>query len=173
MIISMQLFIFVVNVGTSLHADVLSKWSKFERTLPVKPDDIVKAKYVSFFILFLFGILMGSITAVLAYITSGFSDIQPVLYGYEFGFTLAAVTAGIMYPLMLRIGTEKNEMIMILSAFAAIGLKVLVTVVLSPLIGEMNMRHSLVGSVSTIIALLLFVASYFISVKIYRNKEFA
>ena len=31
MIISMQLFIFIVNVGTSLHADVVSKWNKCDK----------------------------------------------------------------------------------------------------------------------------------------------
>ena len=173
MIISMQLFIFIANVGSSLHADVLSKWNIFERTLPVKFSDIIKAKYFSFLMLFLFGIIMGSITTISVYITSGFSNIQFVLFGYEFGLTLAATTAGIMYPLMLKTGTEKNEMIMILSAFIAVGLLVLVAAILSPLTGEMNIKHSLVGIVSTIIALLIFVGSYFVSVKIYQNKEFA
>lgn len=173
MIIAMQIFVFTVNVGTSLHADVLSKWNKFERTLPVKFSDIIRAKYFSFAMLFLFGIIMGSSTAISAYIISGFSNIQSVLYGYTFGLTLATTTAGIMYPLMLKIGTDKNEMILFLSMIAAIGLLVLVAAVLSPFTGEMNMKHPIVGIVSTIIALIIFIASYFVSVRIYQNKEFA
>lgn len=171
MIISMQLFIFIVNVGTPLHADVVSKWNKFELTLPVKRNDIIKAKYISFVVLFLFGIIMGSITTLSICVSSGFSDIQSVFYGYEFGITLSATTAGIMFPLMLKIGTEKNEMIMILSAIASIGLLLLVSAVLTPLTGEMNIKHSLVGIVSTIVALVIFVSSYFVSVRIYRHKE--
>ena len=173
MIISMQLFIFIVNVGTPLHADVVSKWNKFELTLPVKRNDIIKAKYISFVVLFLFGIIMGSITALSICVSSGFSDIQSVLYGYEFGLTLSATTAGIMFPLILKIGTEKNEIIMILSAIASIGLLLLVSAVLTPLTGEMNIKHSLVGIVSTIVALVIFVSSYFVSVRIYRHKEFS
>lgn len=125
MIISMQVFVFIVNVGTSLHADVISKWNKFELTLPVKHTDIIKAKYISFVILILFGVIMGSITAILVYVTSGFSNMHSVLYGYEFGLTLAATTTGIMYPLMLKIGTEKNELIILLSSIASIGLLIL------------------------------------------------
>lgn len=173
MIIAMQVFIFIVNVGTSLHADVVSKWNKFELTLPVKYNDIIKAKYISFAILFLFGVVMGNITAISVYVTSGFSNMQSILYGYELGLTLAATTAGIMYPLMLKIGTEKNELIMILSAIASIGLLVLVSAILTPLTSEMNMRHSLVGIVSTIVALAVFIISYFVSVRIYRHKEFS
>ncbi len=173
MIIAMQLFIFIVNVGTSLHADVVSKWNKFELTLPIKSNDIIKAKYISFAILILLGIVMGSITAIYAYVTSGVSNVQSIFYGYEFGLTLSAATAGIMYPLMLKIGTEKNEMIMILSAIAAVGLLVLLSAILTPLTGEVNMKHPLVGIVSSIVAVVIFIGSYFVSVKIYRHKEFS
>ncbi len=173
MIIAMQLFIFIVNVGTSLRADVESKWNKFELTLPVKYSDVVKAKYISFAILILLGIAMGSITAVYACATGGFSNVRSIFYGYEFGITLSAATAGIMYPLMLKIGTEKSEMIMIFSAIAAVGLMDLLSAILAPLTGEMNMKHPLVGAVSAIAAWMIFVGSYFVSVKIYQNKEFS
>lgn len=171
-VIAMQLFIFIANVGTSLHADVVSKWNKFELTLPVKCNDIIKAKYISFAILFLFGIMMGGITALSNFVTSGSSNMEAVLYGYTFGLTLSAATTAIMYPLMLKLGTEKNELIMILSAMVSIGLVVLAAGVLTPLTGEMNMKHPLVGIVSMIVALVMFAGSYFVSIKIYRNKEF-
>lgn len=172
MIIAMQVFIFIVNVGTSLHADVVSKWNRFELTLPVKHNDIIKAKYISFAMLFLLGVVMGSITAVSVFVRSGFSNMQSVLYGYEFGLTLATTTAGIMYPLMLKIGTDKNELIMILSAITSIGLLVLISAILTPLTGEMNMKHSLVGIVSMVVALAIFIISYFVSIRIYHRKEF-
>ena len=173
MIIAMQLFIFFVNTGTSLHADVVSKWNKFELTLPVRYNDIIKAKYISFAILILPGIFMGSITAVYACVTNGFSNVQSVLYGYEFGLTLSAATTGIMYPLMLKTGKEKNEMIMILSAIAASGLPVLLSAILAPLTGGPDMKHPLTGIVSAIVSVVIFTGSYFVSVKIYRHKEFS
>lgn len=49
----------------------------------------------------------------------------------------------------------------------------IVSAILTPLTGEMNMKHSLVGAISTMIALGIFIGSYFISIKIYQNKEFA
>ena len=36
----------------------------------------------------------------------------------------------------------------------------------------MNMRHPLVEATGTIAAILLFLASYFVSVKIHKSKEF-
>ncbi|MCI8810977.1 MAG: hypothetical protein HFF84_12875 [Oscillibacter sp.] len=93
--------------------------------------------------------------------TNGYSNVQSIFYGYEFGLTLSATTAGIMYPLMLKIGTEKSEIIMILSAIAAVGLLILLSAILKPLTGEMNMKHPLVGIVSAIVAVVIFIASYF------------
>ena len=153
---------------------IKNNWNKYIETKERKKyNEIIKAKYISFAIFFAFGVIMGSVTAISVFVTSGFSNMQSVLYGYEFGLTLATTTAGIMYPLMLKIGTDKNELIMILSAIASIGLLVLVSAILTPLTGEMNMKHSLVGAISTMIALGIFIGSYFISIKIYQNKEFA
>ena len=55
MILAVQIFIFVVNTGTSLRVDETSKWSKFELTLPVRRHTIVRAKYVTFVLLILMG----------------------------------------------------------------------------------------------------------------------
>ena len=171
-IISTQLFIFIANTGTSLHEDEVSRWNKFELTLPVEHREIIKAKYISFGMLFLFGMAMAGVTALVTCAVNGASNIQSVLYGYEFGLTLSATTAGIMYPLVLKMGTEKSELIMILSAALSVGVIVLVSVALAPLTGEMNMKHSLVGVISTAVALAIFVGSGFVSVKILKNKEF-
>lgn len=78
-----------------------------------------------------------------------------------------------MCPLMLKIGTEKNELIILLSSIASIGLLILLSAILTPLTGETNLRNSFVGMVSTIVALTIFIISYFVSVKIYRHKEFS
>lgn len=77
-----------------------------------------------------------------------------------------------MYPLVLKLGTEKNELILLLSAFGAIGMQLLLAAGLSKWTDGMNMRHPLVEATGTIAAILLFLASYFVSVKIHKSKEF-
>lgn len=78
-----------------------------------------------------------------------------------------------MYPLVLKLGTEKNELILLLSTFGAIGMQLLVAAGLSKWTDGMNMRHPLVEATGTIAAILLFLASYFVSVKIHKSKEFS
>ena len=77
-----------------------------------------------------------------------------------------------MYPLVLKPGTEKNELILLLSTFGAIGMQLLLAAGLSKWTDGMNMRHPLVEAVGTIAAILLFFVSYFVSVMIHKGKEF-
>lgn len=172
-IISIQIFIFIVNTGTSLHADTVAKWNKYELTLPVGRKEAILAKYISIAILILLGVLMGGITLIVSSAAGISLESSAVLSGYTYGLTLSAISVGIMYPLMLKFGTDKNELIMILSAFAAVGIMLLAAFALSPWTEGMNMHHPFVALIYTLSALVIFIASYFISVGIYQRKEFA
>lgn len=171
-IIAMQVFLFVVNIGTSLRADEMSKWNKYEVALPVSRSHLVLAKYISIVILLLLGILMGTVTVLLSHII-GLSLTLPILLrGFEVGLTLSCFSIAVMYPLVLKLGAEKNELILVLSTFGAIGMQLLTAVCLSKWTDGMNMRHPLVEAVATIAAIVFFVASFFVSVQIHKHKEF-
>lgn len=172
MIISIQIFVFVVNICTSLRADETAKWSKFELTLPVKRSNLVLAKYLSIIILIFIGIIMGTVTMVLSSHCDYTVGCSALVYGFEYGLTLSILSMSIMYPLTLVLGAEKSEIIFILSTFATIGIMLLIARVLSIWTDEMNLRHPLVGAVSVIVAIVAFVLSYFVSVIIHRWKEF-
>lgn len=172
MIIAVQIFLFVVNTGTALHADEAAKWNKFELTLPVKRSTIIGAKYITFAILILFGLLMGLCTTICISLSGQTWSFSSALWGYEYGLVLSIFSVSLMYPVVLRIGTEKNELVLILSAFAAIGFIYLVAVALSPVTGGLNLRHPLVGAVSISVSVLMFVISFLVSINIHKNKEF-
>lgn len=172
LIIAVQIFLFVVNIGTSLRTDETSKWSKYEITLPVSRNTLVLAKYISIIILLLLGILMGSITVLLSQISGHPMTPSTMLRGFEYGLTLSFFSLAILYPLVLKLGTEKNELILLLATFGAIGMQLLLAACLSKWTDGMNMRHPLVEAVGTIAAILLFFVSYFVSVKIHKRKEF-
>ena len=172
MIIAVQVFLFVVNTGTALHADEVAKWNKFELTLPIKRNAIVGAKYITFAILIFSGLFISFCTAICINLSGQIWNFSSILWGYEYGLALSVISVSLMYPIILKIGTEKNELVLILSAFVAIGLMCLIAAVLSPLTGEMNLQHPLVGMVSISVSLLMFVISFVVSVSIHKNKEF-
>ena len=99
-------------------------------------------------------------------------DNSTLLRGFEVGLTLSFFSIAVMYPLVLKFGTEKNELILILSTFGAIGMQLLTAACLAQWTDGMNMRHPLVEAVSTLVAIIVFFASYFVSVKIHKGKEF-
>lgn len=171
-IIAIQVFLFVVNIGTSLRADEMSKWSKYEITLPVSRGNLVLAKYVSVVILLVLGIFMGAVTVLLSCVSGHMMTLPTLLRGFEVGLTLSFFSIAVMYPLVMKFGTEKNELILILSTFGAIGMQLLTAACLAQWTDGMNMRHPLVEAVSTFIAIIVFFVSYFVSVKIHKGKEF-
>lgn len=170
--ISAQMLIFVLNTGTSLHADEVAKWNKFELTLPVKRSTIIGAKYISFIALILLGMIMGGVTLICAKFAEFNLDTNSIIWAYGFGLTLSILSIAIMYPCMLKIGTEKNESILLLSFFIAIGIMLVIALLSSNITNGMNWRHPFVGIVSMIVSLVCFASSYLISLRVYRNKEF-
>lgn len=172
MIISVQIFIFIANVGTSLHADNVSKWNKFELTLPVSKTTIILSKYISFCMLILLGFIISILTGIILMFTTSAFNITSLLWGYEYGLTLSIIVASIMYPTMLIIGTEKNELIILLSACLAVMFMMLIALLLSPFTNGMNLHSPLVGTTLVCISPILLLISYFVSLQVYKNKEF-
>lgn len=172
MIIAVQVFLFVVNTGTALHADEVAKWNKFELTLPIKRCTIIGAKYITFGILILFGVIMGICTTVCIYISRKALDFSSILWGYEYGLALSTISIALMYPIILKMGTEKNELVLIFSVFAAVGIMCLIALALSSVTGGMNLHHPIVGHVCIAVSIVLFAFSFMTSLNVHRNKEF-
>lgn len=173
MILSMQVYIFIVNMGSSLHTDEVSGWDRFEITLPVQRRQIVQAKYLLFLLLFVLGAGVGTLTLGAVSLTGGAPAFRDVLHGYAFGLTLSALSSAILYPLVLKFGTDKSDLFLILSGLVSCGMLILISSGVSLLTGEMNMKAPLVDLVSVSTAMALFAVSYFASVRILQNKEFA
>ncbi len=173
MVLAIQSFIFIANSGSALNVDITSKWSNFEITLPVKRSDIVKARYISFSVLLLFGLFFSVITSIFTAFVFQTISVNTLASGIMFGVSLSLITAALMYPIMLKIGTEKNEIIIFICAGIAVGIYMLIVLMLSPFSNEaVPFREKpLVNIVCTISAVVLFYVSYFVSLAMYKRKE--
>ena len=170
MITAVQIFIFIANVGTSLQADEISNWNRFELTVNVK--SVILAKYISFCILIFFGFAVSLLTGLMTVVTVPSLNTTSLIWGYQYGLTQSITVAAIMFPVMLKIGTEKNELIILISAFFAGIFMLIVAVLLAPWTAGINLRSGLVGAAALSVSPLLLLISYFISLRIYKNKEF-
>lgn len=172
-ILAVQSCIFIVNIGTALNTDTTSKWSNFEITLPVKRNDIITARYISFLLLILCGILMSAITSILTVVVFKTVSINTIIFGFTFGISLSLLTASFMYPIMLKIGTEKNELIILICAAIAATLFRILLRFMTPFLPDnliMN-QNSLGGIILTVASMVVFILSYFVSRLIYQRKE--
>ncbi|OBR65256.1 hypothetical protein A7K91_19930 [Paenibacillus oryzae] len=171
-IIAIQVFVFASNLGTSLKMDEASKWNKLEITLPVTRRAIISAKYLSFLLLILMGFATSLITLALHFLGGEF-DFDMIISGYGYGLQLSFSTIALVYPLILLLGAEKSETLLFIAAGFSYGLRVLVWYILFLSDHTIQFKGSaIVEYVSVAIALIMFVLSYFLSVRIHRNKEF-
>jgi hypothetical protein len=172
MIIAIQIFVFATNLGTSLKMDAASKWNKFEITLPVTRRNIISAKYISFLFLILIGIATSLITVAFQGLWGELNS-KMIISGYGYGLQLSFSTIAIVYPLILKLGAEKSETLMFAAAGLSFGLRLLVWYLLYLSDKTINFKSSIiVDYVSLALALVMFVLSYLLSVRIHQNKEF-
>jgi hypothetical protein len=171
MIIAIQIFVFATNLGTSLKMDAASKWNKFEITLPVTRRNIITAKYISFLFLILIGVATTLITVAFQGLWGELNS-NMIISGYGYGLQLSFSTIAIVYPLILKLGAEKSETLMFAAAGLSFGLRMLVWYLLYLSDKTIYFKSSIVDYVSLALALVTFVLSYFLSVRIHKKKEF-
>lgn len=173
MVLAMQSFMFIANIGTALNTDITTKWSNFEITLPIKRKDIINARYTSFLMLILCGVFMSVLTSVLCIFVFKTFSIDAIIFGLVFGISLSLLTSSIMYPIMLKIGTEKNEIIIFISAGIAVALFLIVLKISAPFVSDSFIinRKSLIGIIFTLFSVMVFIISYFVSLTMYKRKE--
>lgn len=168
-----QIGAFTGLTGTALEKDNASKWSKYERTLPVKISDITMARYISFLIFSVIGILLATFTVVLLSVISAQPmNMERVGYGYSFGIIFSLLVPAFLYPLVLKFGSDKVNLMLLISVVLAIFLFNGASVILTPYFINLNNANMIYRIVFMVISVLMFIASYFISLAIYRKKEF-
>lgn len=168
-----QIGAFVGLTATALQKDNTSKWSKYERTLPVRISDVVMARYISFLIFSVIGILLATVTVLLFSVASNQPvNIERVVYGYSFGIVFSLLVPALLYPLVLKFGADKSEIMLMISVLITMGLFVGGSVILTPLFNNLNNADMIYRIVCIVISVVVFISSYFISVHIYKRKEY-
>lgn len=166
-----QIISFTGLAGTALEKDNASKWSKYEITLPVKIRDITMARYVSFIIFSVIGILFATLTVVLVSVFSTQPmDLEKVGYGYSFGITYSLLVPALLYPLVLKFGSDKVNTILLASTGITVFLFNGGSVILTPYFMNLNNPNMIYRIGWIVISLLMLIFSYFISVAIYKRK---
>lgn len=168
-----QTISFTGLAGTALEKDNTSNWSKYERTLPVKVRDITMARYISFIIFSIIGILFATLTVVsLSVFSPQPLNLERVGYGYGFGITYSLLVPAFLYPLVLKFGGDKVNTILLISTVITLVLFNSSSTILRPYLINLNNADMIYRIGWIVISMVMFISSYFISLSIYKRKEF-
>ncbi|MDO5519791.1 MAG: ABC-2 transporter permease [bacterium] len=167
-----QMGAFVGLTGTALQKDNTSKWSKYERTLPVKISDMVMARYISFLIFSLIGMLLASITVVIFWVVSAQAvSVESVGFGYSFGIVFSLLVPALLYPLVLKFGADKSEILLMISVVIIMCLFAGGNGILAPFLYKLNNADMIYRVACVAISMAAFIASYFVSLAIYKREN--
>ncbi|MBR3226954.1 MAG: ABC-2 transporter permease [Erysipelotrichaceae bacterium] len=160
---------------SSFSYDEYNNWQTYASSLPQGRLSIVRAKYVvavgSVIIASLIGMILSYVVTALKGSGPAFDEQLSSLLGTVMAIMLML---SILFPILFRYGAEKGRL-----AMAVMGLGfAAVIMVLSRFIGP-DISPSVIASMErylpvifSVICVLSMVISYFISKKIYLNKEF-
>lgn len=170
------IFISIMIFITTFSYDDYNKWDTYAITLPLSREKIVLAKYLTSLLLMVGTVL---ITFLLSFVIDtinhsfDFDEVFPMIFGGLFALVLLQT---FMYPLIYKFGTEKGRIGLFVGVFAVSGLvgylvnRVKIdTTALTGFIQFFNQYGILLLS---IVMVILFVGSYFVSKRIYLKKEF-
>jgi len=167
------------NAMSSFRKEESSRWKSYIITTPVKRKDVVKCRYIAHLAWVIVGIL----------ISFAFIGLTVLIHGNRFfynpmrePFMVLAIALGIpilmgsiFYPLTYLLGTDKSEVIMIISLGSSIGITVGTIWVLDFIFGfsTLNTIEFLIGlSFYMLLATMLYIISYHVSVRINNKNEY-
>ena len=142
-------------------------WNSWCDTMPVSRTTVVNARYVCTFLCFLALYLLTLAVQAVVRIPRG--EGKALLELAQVLPAMGLVTPAVMLPVTLRWGVEKGRLVY----YVVIGLLVALGLILFQNIRDLGgTLPPLVMGLSLPLTLLVFAASWLLSVRIYQNREF-
>lgn len=153
---------------TATALDEQSRWNVYAQCMPISRKQIVSAKYLMVLIISLAAFLIAMLIAALSMIRGPVNWTEVLLVNGGVICVLLLMCAFTL-PMMYKLGVEKARLAIML-------VYILCLIPLFIILGNEDMVQALntwwVPALIPLVVAAVFVASYFISVKIYRAKEF-
>jgi ABC-type transport system involved in multi-copper enzyme maturation permease subunit len=164
--------LFAIMAITSMSYDELAKWNIYALSMPISRKELVLGKYLLAFILVCLGVAISLIIAVIPVFMGNEADLLMLMLTVLTSGSVALIMLTILLPLVYKFGIEKSRIILFIVLFIpSILLAILAQTGLIMPNKATDILIITLLQILPIVALVLFVASYFISVAIFNNKE--
>lgn len=169
-----------LNAASSIRKESATKWNKYVLTTPVKRKDIIKSRYISHTLYAMAGIAIPFVFVIFAILIHGnnffYYEVRDPVAMFSLGLGIALFWGAFFYPAVYFFGTDKNEIMILISLLAAAGVTFGITAVLNAKtgseVGATDFEFYSSIAIYMGAAFLSFILSYFVTVHIYKNKEY-
>lgn len=155
--------------------DDFNNWNSYAVTLPDGRKSVVKAKYVASIILIIILIILSLIISIgISYIKTNGINLEEITASLMGTVLSSVIIISLLYPIVFKFGATNGRIILFVLVFGIVGIITFITqfIDMTPVIDTVNIVDSCAYIVIPIISVFLIAISYFISNKIYQNKEF-
>ena len=173
-------FYMIMILITTFNYDEFNKWDSYCNSLPLSRKEIVKSKYILFNATSLIALILGILASFIipSFIeNTTFESLFASIIGVAFGICLVI---SLLIPFYYKFGSSKGR-IMLFLCIVILALLILAITSLDifnnkELMNIINSLNNLSLGMFTLLLIILTVIimsiSYYISVRIYKNKEF-
>ncbi|CAM4082745.1 hypothetical protein BAMA_16685 [Bacillus manliponensis] len=154
-----------------LKQDSQSGWDKFESILPLKRQQVVQSKYVTFLLMLLFSVVVTIGIFIVSSIFVTFSE-GLIVHALFRAIGIVLCVASVTYSLTYILGGDKSEVIRIVSIIFAFSMFGGISFLQKMIVGEIEGFDQLFSVNFLFVSFVIFILSYFISVSAYKRKEF-
>lgn len=172
-------FYMIMILITTFSYDEFNKWECYCNSLPLSRKEIVKAKYLLFNATSLIVLVLGILASIIvpSFIENiTFESIYASIIGVAFGICLVI---SLLIPFYYKFGSNKGRiMLFITITILALIIGIITSLDIFNNVELMNMINSLnnlsIGMFTLlliIVTVIIMTISYYISVRIYNNKE--
>ena len=163
---TMILFLFAMMPVTAISYDERANWDKYGLTMPVSRADMIISKYILGLILSTLVLILNFIVQLLLGTKMNTENIMSIFSI----FCLSIIFFSVLLPIMFKFGVEKGRTVM----YLVLMIPTILILLLSNVIKAPPSDDIILKALYALpfITILVFLLSIFISVNIYKKKEF-
>ncbi|MDI9496494.1 MAG: ABC-2 transporter permease [Bacillota bacterium] len=166
MFTSMMTMVAVLIPLTAMAYDERSKWDRYALTMPISRKNIVMSRYLLGLIFLIVAFVLSMLVNMVISNMKTAENTLVVLGGFSTGLMLMSV----IFPLLFKFGVEKGRIFMMIVIFIPVAALMMISK-----LGISMPDEEIIKSViylSPIIGAVIFLISIYVSLWIYKKKEF-
>lgn len=174
------LLVLAMAVLSTYSYDEMANWDVYALTLPLSRDNIIQAKYMFMLIMSLLGFVLNGLTLIVINWITKVDNVFEDLNYVALGTAIVILFYSIIIPIITKVGITKARLYilviyMLLFLFGSFIFKQIKKISPNPPNGLIVFLKMVIRNAYIIIPLSIIIIlgmSYYISIRVYRKKEF-